>query len=110
MSSSRHERGRLPVQTDRGPETEVRYLDLDGDGVPDAVETRKTVALHVGSDGVADVVREIDELDTDIDDDGNAGRVHVTETLAADLDHDGAVEVAEVISYDRPARTAAPEH
>lgn len=92
-----------------GPtEADVRYLDLDGDGLPDAIEQTQTVPLHVGSDGVADVVRVIDELDTDIDDEGNPGTVRVTEKLAIDFDHDGVAEVTEVISYDSTPDPPAP--
>ena len=109
MKEAPNPRTRVPDQRDPVPEIDVRFLDLDGDGVPDAVETRKTEPLHVGADGRPDVVREIDEIDSDIDDDGTVRSVHITETLGADLDHDGVAEVTEVISYGRSARPAAPE-
>ena len=33
---------------------EVEYLDLDGDGVPDAVQTIEAVAIDLTGDGVCD--------------------------------------------------------
>ncbi len=46
----------------------TRYLDLDGDGVPDAVET-VSVNVAGGGDGPR-AVEIVDEVDADIDDEG----------------------------------------
>ena len=40
----------------QGKRVETSYLDLDGDGVPDAVVTTETIALDLTGDGVVDVV------------------------------------------------------
>jgi hypothetical protein len=86
---------------EQNPGVEVRYLDLDGDGVPDAVETTQTVPLHVGADGGVDAVQIIDEIDGSIDDDGVPHTVRVTEKLGLDLDHDGVADVNRVVSFGR---------
>ena len=52
------------------PERSIRYLDLDGDGVLDAVETSEVVAVDVDGDGSVDVFATSCELDGEIDDDG----------------------------------------
>jgi hypothetical protein len=62
------------------------YLDLDGDGVPDAVRTIHVEAFDVDGDGVADVVEIIQEVDAEIDDDGAPHVVTVTDTLGLDVD------------------------
>jgi hypothetical protein len=61
-------------------DTVVRYLDLDGDGVPDAVEITETRVL-LTADLRAEAVQIIVELDTGIGDDGVPTHVETTETL-----------------------------
>lgn len=61
---------------DKGSET--RYLDLDGDGVPDAVEI-VTVDAN-GRDGV----EVVDEVDAEIDDDGVAHSIAVSRVIVSE--------------------------
>jgi hypothetical protein len=84
-----------------GRRHETRYLDLDGDGVPDAVETTDRAVIHVDGRGVADIVQETDEVDAEIDDDGVPHTVQVTERLA--FATDGTAAVAEFVSVERDA-------
>lgn len=96
-SSERRDTGREPP----GRRHETRYLDLDGDGVPDAVETTDRAVIHVDRRGVADIVQETDEVDAEIDDDGVPHTVQVTERLA--FGADGTAAVAEFVSLARDA-------
>jgi hypothetical protein len=57
---------------------EVTYLDLDGDGVLDAVRTVDVSVLHLASE---DVVRVLEELDAGIGDDGVPTALRWTERL-----------------------------
>jgi hypothetical protein len=72
------------------PEPEVRYLDLDGDGVPDAVRITETRVLQPTRDGRGHVVQIVTELISGIDDEGLArskhpsSRVEVCRRLDAD--------------------------
>jgi len=63
-------------------ERETRYLDLDGDGVPDATETievrRQTIDAGRHHTTVTEVV---DEIDSDIGVDGEPGEVQVSDTI-----------------------------
>jgi hypothetical protein len=60
--------------------TVVRYLDLDGDGLPDAVEITETRVL-LTADLRPEAVQTIVELDTGIGDDGVPRHVDTSETL-----------------------------
>lgn len=81
---------------------EPEYLDLDGDGVPDAVKTTREVAYE--ADG-ADVVERVEELDRAIDDDGRPGAIDWTDTVMVDADHDGEADLVEVTEIElRPER------
>lgn len=84
------------IRPGRQPEPgQMRYLDLDGDGVPDAVQRTLVTVLHRTSEGLADVVRVVEELEADIGDDGAPGVVQVTERLEVD---DGFRRGAELIA------------
>ncbi len=83
---------------------EPEYLDLDGDGVPDAVRTTKHVEYEVGD---AEVVETVRELDRDIDDEGRPGVIDWTDTVAVDVDGDGGAELLEVTEVE--VRPRAPE-
>jgi hypothetical protein len=89
--------------TGAGAETE--FLDLDGDGVPDAVQTTETIEYE--TEGGVEVVEEIRELDSDIGSDGIPKTVTVTDTVAVDTDQDGEVDEAEVLSVTVHPDTAA---
>ena len=65
---------------------ELRYLDLDGDGVPDAVETTRITEIDVDGDGTPDIIEVSRERDVAIDDDGHPAAVERTETVAVDLE------------------------
>jgi hypothetical protein len=86
--------GESPVAQTRIP-VETEYLDLDDDGVPDAVQITETVQHESGG---ADLVEEIRELDTGIGPDGVPTTVTVTDTVTIDSDHDGVPNTAEVTS------------
>ncbi len=49
-----------------GTSDEVRYLDLDHDGLPDAVEHTRTIAFDTTGDGTGDVIETIRETDAAI--------------------------------------------
>jgi hypothetical protein len=68
-----------PYPTGDVAHAEVRYLDVDGDGLPDAVGTTETsVLLTIGD---ATVLRVVDKIEAGIDDEGVPSSVQVTETL-----------------------------
>ena len=96
------------LAAERGVPVETAYLDLDDDGVPDAVQTTETLEYH--TDDGADVVEEIRELDSDIGPDGVPTTVTVTDTVAIDTDHDGAPNAAEVITVTVHPDTAPGAH
>ena len=79
---------------------ETEYLDLDGDGVPDAVRTTRTVGFDSTHDGRIDIVETTEELASGIDIAGMPRVIHVTDTVEADLDHDGFVEQIDSVEYD----------
>jgi hypothetical protein len=60
--------------------TTLEYLDLDGDGVPDAVRTIDTRAAWSNRAGDFEVVQTVEELAWGIDDDGVPEAVHVVAT------------------------------
>ncbi len=68
-------------------ETEV--IDLDGDGVADAVVETTTTIIDVDGDGVADIVQETTITAIDLDGDGEADIIDETTITAVDLDGDG---------------------
>ena len=61
---------------------ETKYLDLDGDGVPDAIETTETT-VKVIDDGVhrMTAVEVVAEIDAEITIDGVPGTVEVSDTV-----------------------------
>jgi hypothetical protein len=96
MGPERTERLDLePVAVDPGEPGTTEYLDLDGDGVPDAIETTRTRTGE--SPSGAAVVEEIRELDSDIGLDGVPTTVTVTDTVAVDANHRGVPNVVEVV-------------
>ena len=69
---------------------EVEYVDLDGDGVPDAVRTTCTRSFDMSHDGSAELIETVEEqLAWGIDVDGVPEGIHIVDTIHADLDHDG---------------------
>jgi hypothetical protein len=63
-------------------ERETRYLDLDGDGVPDATETIEVRRQSVDVGGHHTTVTEVvDEIDSEIGVDGEPGEVQVSDTI-----------------------------
>jgi hypothetical protein len=72
------------------PEPDVEYLDLDGDGILDAVRITETRARRYAPDGREELVQVIVELDAGIGDDGVPATTERTETLEIQLgSHDG---------------------
>lgn len=62
---------------------ETRYLDLDGDGVPDAVETVEAIAAT--DDVGLHVVEVLEEIQADIGIDGVPQRVAVVDETTVEL-------------------------
>ncbi len=62
--------------------TDTRFLDLDHDGLLDAVESTECVVADLDLDGEPDIVSIVDELDTAIGDDGVPGRIETLSMLA----------------------------
>jgi hypothetical protein len=63
-------------------ERETRYLDLDGDGVPDATETIEVRRQTIDTPGHHTTVTEVvDEIDSEIGVDGEPGEVQVSDTI-----------------------------
>lgn len=70
-------------------EHEIRYLDLDGDGVPDAVETTEVEVTEIeGAGHRVTKVEVVTEVDADIDDDGVPGTVGVSDTVIVENERD----------------------
>ena len=90
---SEHEQsgGESPAEPDIPLETE--YLDLDHDGVLDAVQITETLEFETGG---AELVEKIRELDAGIGTDGVPTTVTVTDTVTIETDHDGVPDAAEV--------------
>lgn len=59
-------------------EQEIRYLDLDGDGLPDAVLTVETLSAVVLETGTVQRLETIETLETGIDIEGHARDVQVS--------------------------------
>jgi hypothetical protein len=76
---------------------EPEYLDLDGDGVPDAVRTTERIDYEVGG---AEVVETVRELDREIGDDGRPGEIEWSDTVTVDVDHDGSTDAIEVLEVE----------
>jgi hypothetical protein len=93
----------LPVirtEPDAVVPTETEYLDLDRDGVVDAVRTTKVTGYDLTGDGEIDVVETVEELAEDIDIAGTPAHAILTDTVEADFDHDGTAEITESIEVD----------
>jgi hypothetical protein len=74
------------VNDDDAPSTDEpaqtsRILDLDGDGVPDAVET---ISVDVSSDGRTETVEIVDEIDAEIDDEGVPHHIEVERVVVSE--------------------------
>lgn len=72
----------MTAERQLGETEDVRYLDLDHDGVPDAVQRSHTVALDVNGDGVGDVVDAVRETDLAIGIDGEPRSSEVRHRIA----------------------------
>lgn len=65
---------------------EVEYLDLDGDGVPDAVQTIEAAPIDLTGDGVCDGVELVEEIAAHIGIDGVPEQVVNIDDVAVSLD------------------------
>lgn len=74
------------------------YLDLDGDGVPDAVRTTKTVVYSVL--GGPDIIESVEEFDRDIGDDGRPRLIEWLDTIAVGADGDGQFDLIDVTALE----------
>jgi hypothetical protein len=93
----------LPVikpEPDAVAPTETEYLDLDRDGVVDAVRTTRVTGYDLTGDGKLDVVETVEELAEGIDVAGTPEHVVVSDTVEADFDHDGTADIVESVELD----------
>jgi hypothetical protein len=74
-------------------EVETKYLDLDGDGVPDAVETVEVIAVDSTGDGATDTFEVVDEVASDIGIDGAPAHTDVVDTTTVELPENMESEV-----------------
>ena len=72
-------KGSFVARGDNVIELETAYLDLDGDGVPDAIEIVEAVTADLTGDGIPNVVAVRKEFATGIDIDGIPRRVSTVE-------------------------------
>ncbi len=77
---------------------ETEYLDLDGDGVPDAVRTTRTAEYDLAEG--PDIVETVVELDRDIDDDGRPRAIEWVDAISVDADRDGTPELIDLTSLE----------
>ena len=63
---------------------EVEQIDVDGDGVADAVRVVSTTVVDVDGDGVPDAVSVVEAIGIDVDGDGQISddEIAVTEVIA----------------------------
>jgi len=79
---------------------ETEFLDLDCDGVPDAVKTTSTIAVDISHDRRVDVVETTEEIASEIDINGVPHAIRVADTVEADLGHDGFAESVDSVEYE----------
>ena len=79
---------------------DTEYLDLDQDGVPDAVRTTRVTGYDVTGDGEVDVVETVQEVASAIDETGAPHHVVITDTVAVDLDHDGTDDYVDAVEVE----------
>ena len=75
---------------------ETELIDVDGDGVIDAVTETTTTVIDVDGDGVADIVQQTTTTAYDIDGDGEVDLVESTTVTGVDMDGDGEFGADEV--------------
>lgn len=88
----------------------TEYLDLDGDGVPDAVRTVHLVGVDLTLDGVADVVETMEELATGIDITGEPEAVRVVDTIERRADERPTTITRVSFASAPPPGAAGPVH
>jgi hypothetical protein len=74
----------------------TELVDLDGDGVADAVVETTTTLIDTTGDGWVDIVQETTVIGVDVDGDGEIDIIDETTITAADLDGDGEFSEDEV--------------
>jgi hypothetical protein len=89
METNTSQTGHRGTAVDGGADANVvtTYLDLDGDGVIDAVQTIEAVAVDVTGDGQADVVEVVEEIAAGIGVDGVPEHVTVVDDGHVALEH-----------------------
>jgi hypothetical protein len=75
---------------------ETELVDVDGDGVIDAVTKTTTVVADVDGDGVADVIERTTTTAYDVDGDGIADVIESTTITGVDDDGDGSISDEEI--------------
>ena len=100
----------LEAEPDAVAPTETEYLDLDRDGVVDAVRTTRVTGYDVTGDGEIDIVETLEELAEGIDVAGTPGHVIVTDTVEADFDHDGTAEIIESVELEIEQPPGSSKH
>ena len=79
---------------------ETEYLDLDGDGLPDAVRTTRVTGFDVTGDGIIDVVETVEEVASEIGVAGQPEHITITDTVETDFEHDGTPDIVETVEVD----------
>jgi hypothetical protein len=92
--------------SDTGPETTdegeidvtvtTEVVDLDGDGVADAVVETTTTLIDVDGDGTVDIVQETTIVGVDVTGDGQVDVIDETTITAVDVDGDGEFSEDEI--------------
>lgn len=85
--------------------TEVEVIDIDGDGVADAVRETTTTVVDVDGDGVADIVEVTTTTAIDVDGDGTPDIVQSTTVTGVDVDGDGEFSEDEIVVERTTAMT-----
>jgi hypothetical protein len=75
---------------------ETELIDVDGDGVIDAVTKTTTVVADIDGDGVVDVVERTTTTAYDVDGDGIADAIESTTVTGVDDDGDGSFSDDEI--------------
>ena len=78
--------------------TKTDFLDLDDDGIPDAVHTTTIVGFDLSGDGAVDLVEVTEEMASGIGIDGDPSAITLTDTFEYDFDHDGVIEEQDSIT------------
>ncbi len=75
---------------------ETESVDVDDDGVVDAVREVTTTVVDIDGDGVADIIEQTTITSYDIDGDGVPDIIEATTITGVDVDGDGSIGEDEI--------------